>query len=155
MVGDDMDFVSVELVKEEENEEETDSAAFTPYEARSDSSGLQNIPGAAFNSHIDTTHPLAFGVKEQLYSLTYNTKQFVPSSSYQVVGYYHEDASDLLASGYASQGNLQKAAGNVFAGVASLGSGTVVLLADNTQYRMFWRGPERLMINAVMLMPSM
>ena len=155
MVGDDMDFVSVELVKEEENEEETDSAAFTPYEARSDSSGLQNIPGAAFNSHIDTTHPLAFGVKEQLYSLTYNTEQFVPSSSYRVVGYYHDDASDLLASGYASQENLQKAAGNVFAGVASLGRGSVVLLSDNTQYRMFWRGPERLMINAVMLMPSM
>jgi hypothetical protein len=36
-----------------------------------------------------------------------------------------------------------------------MGSGKVVLLTDNTQYRMFWRGPERLMINAVMLVPSM
>jgi len=116
---------------------------------------LMNIPGAAFRSHLDTTHPLAFGVKDELFSLTYNTDQFVPSDDYSVVGYYEEDASDLLASGYASQENLQKAAGNVFAGVVSMGSGKVVLLSDNTQYRMFWRGPERLMINAVMLVPSM
>jgi flagellar hook protein FlgE len=79
----------------------------------------------------------------------------MPSTGYSVVGYYDDDPSELLVSGYASQENLQKAAGNVFAGVASMGSGKVVLIADNTQYRMFWRGPERLLINAVMLLPSM
>lgn len=155
MTEDRMEWVSVELVKEEEEEEAPDPAAFTPYEARVDTFGLRRIPGAAFKSHIDVSNPLAFGVKERLYSLTYNTDQFKPSSRYQVVGYYEQEASDLLASGYASQKNIQNAAGNVFAGVASLGRGKVVLLADNTQYRMFWRGPERLMINAVMLVPSM
>lgn len=155
--SDRMEFISVELVKEEKNEEEevTDPAAFTPYEARVDTFGLRRIPGAAFKAHIDTSHPLAFGLKDRLYSLTYNTDQFVPSSSYNVVGHYESEASNLLVSGYASQENLQKAAGNAFAGVASMGNGKVVLLADNTQYRMFWRGPERLMINAVLLMHSM
>ncbi len=157
MTGDHMDFVSVELVAEDEDEgeEAIDPAAFTPYEARVDTFGLRRIPGTAFNSHIDVTNPLAFGVKEELYSLTYSTDQFKPSADYQVVGYYDEDPSRLLASGYASQENLQKAAGNVFAGVATLGRGKVALLTDNTQYRMFWRGPERLMINAVMLLDSM
>ncbi|WP_340105047.1 M14 family metallopeptidase [Rhodohalobacter sp. 8-1] len=156
MTADRMEFLAVELVEEkEEIEDDNDPAVFTPYEARQDTFGLRNIPGASFVSNIDTTHPLAFGVKEELYSLTYNTNQFAPSTSFQIVGRYEQDASDLLASGYASQENLQKAAGNVWAGVAALGDGKVVLLADNTQYRMFWRGPERLMINAVMLIPSM
>lgn len=157
MASESMDFVSVGLTGDEEEEDEMEESmpAFTPYDARSDSSGLKNIPGAAFRSHIDTTHPLAFGVKEEMFSLTYNTDQFIPSSDYSVVGYYDDNSSDLLASGYASQENLEKAAGNVFAGVVSMGSGQVVLLSDNTQYRMFWRGPERLMINAVMLVPSM
>jgi hypothetical protein len=157
MTSERLDFVNVELVEDEEKEDSTavDPAAFTPYEARSDSSGLRNIPGAAFKSHLDITHPLAFGLKEELYSLTYTTDQMMPSTGYSVVGYYDDDPSELLVSGYASQENLQKAAGNVFAGVASMGSGKVVLIADNTQYRMFWRGPERLLINAVMLLPSM
>ncbi len=155
LTQDRMEWINVSLVKEEEDDDAEDLAAFTPYEARVDTFGLRRIPGAAFKSHIDVTNPLAFGVKEKLYSLTYNTDQMVPSSSYRVVGYYEKDATQLLASGYASQENLRKAAGNVFAGVASLGRGNVVLLADNTQFRMFWRGPERMMINAVMLLPSM
>jgi hypothetical protein len=158
MTKDRMEWTGVELVEEDDNEGadvDPDPVAYTPYEARVDTFGLRRIPGAAFKSHVDVTNPLAFGVKEKLYSLTYNTEQLKPSSSYQVVGYYERDASQLLASGYASQENIRKAAGNVFAGVASMGNGKVVLLTDNTQYRMFWRGPERLMINAVMLMPSM
>ena len=157
MTKDRTEFTSVEMVEVDEDSagNATDPAAFTPYEARRDSSGLRRIPGAAFHSHIDISNPLAFGVKEQLYSLTYSTDQLMPSSDYQVVGYYDEKASELLASGYTSQENLQKAAGNVFAAVVPMGRGNVVLLTDNTQYRMFWRGPERLLINAVMLVGAM
>ena len=57
-----------------------------------------------------------------------------------------------MAAGYASQENIQKAAGNAFAGVSEMGSGKVVFLLDNTQYRMFWVGPARMMQNAVMLL---
>lgn len=151
------EFINIDLTGDnnEENNNEIDPAAYTPYEARVDSMGLRRIPGASFRAHVDVSNPLAFGVKENLFSLTYNTDQFVPSTNYQVVGYYEKDASQLLASGYASQENLRDAAGNVFASVVPMGRGKVALLADNTQFRMFWRGPERFMINAVMLLPSM
>jgi hypothetical protein len=157
LTKDRTEFTSVEMVKNDEDttENTTDPAAFTPYEARTDSSGLRRIPGAAFHSNIDISNPLAFGLKEQIYSLTYSTDQLKPSSSYQVVGYYNDSAAELLASGYASQQNLEKAAGNVFAAVAPMGRGNVVMLTDNTQYRMFWRGSERLLINAVMLLGAM
>ena len=151
-------FTNVELVKKEQDKEDKESnsdidpEAYTRYEAREDSSGLKRIPGAAFQGMIDDSHPLAFGVGNQLYSLKFSDDAFVPSTDWQTVGYYSKDPETLLASGYASQENINKAAGHAFAGVDEMGSGKVVFLLDNTQYRMFWIGPARLMQNAVMLL---
>lgn len=152
---DESGFTPIELVDNKEEDEENgtiDPAAYTPYEARSDSSGLDRIPGSAFKGKIDNTNPLAFGLPEQLFSLKFSTDAFVPSTDFQTVGYYHKDAESLLASGYASQENIENSAGNTFAGVYEMGSGKVALMLDNTQYRMFWIGPARMMQNAAMLL---
>lgn len=154
-------FTNVELVKEDEESEdeestsEIDPEAYTRYEAREDTSGLKRIPGAAFQGMIDDSHPLAFGIGNQLYSLKFSDDAFIPSTDWQTVGYYSKDPETLLASGYASQENINKVSGHAFAGVDEMGSGKVVFLLDNTQYRMFWVGPARLMQNAVMLLHDM
>lgn len=147
-------FTGVMLTEEDEDKQDEnaiDPEAYTRYEAREDTSGLKRIPGSAFKSIIDDSNPLAFGLDNRLYSLKFSDEALVPSTDWQTVGYYQKEAGSLLASGYASQENIQKAAGNAFAGVAEMGSGKVVFLLDNTQYRMFWVGPARLMQNAVML----
>ena len=72
-----------------------------------------------------------------------------------MVGHYDRDAASVLASGFASDENKKKIAGNGFAGVSSMGAGKVIFLLDKTQYRMFWIGPSRMIQNAVMLMPGM
>jgi len=128
---------------------------YTRYAAREDSSGLARIPGAAFSGMLDPTHPLAFGIGEQVYSMKLSTDALEPHADLQVVGHYPADPGEVLVSGYASQENVQRLAGNVFAGVMPMGQGNVVFLVDNPHYRMFWRGPSRLMQNAVMLMPGM
>ena len=151
-------FTGVSLVQEEEEKKDEtmiDPAAYTRYEARSDSSGLRRIPGSAFKGWIDTSNPLAFGVPSKLYSLKFSDDALKPSTNFQTVGYYHKDANDVLAAGYSSQENMEKAAGNAFAGVYNMGSGKVVFLMDNTQYRMFWVGPARMVQNAVMLLHDM
>lgn len=147
-------FTSVELadIDKKEEEDEIDPAAYTRYEAREDSAGLRRIPGSAFKGIIDDSHPLAFGLPGRLYSLKFTDESLVPSTDWQTVGYYDKDAGSVLASGYASQKNIRKSAGNAFAGVVNIGSGKVVFLLDNTQYRMFWVGPARMMQNAVMLL---
>jgi hypothetical protein len=38
--------------------------------------------------------------------------------------------------------------------VESSGSGTVVLFAENPVYRGFWRGPSKLLTNAILFGPS-
>lgn len=154
-------FTSVELIKDNGGEKEDssntniDPEAYTRYEAREDTSGLKNIPGTALQGIIDDSNPLAFGVSEHLYSLKFSDEALVPSTDWQTVGYYSKDPESLLVSGYASQENLEKLAGQAFASVSEMGSGKVVFLLDNTQYRMFWVGPARMMQNAVMLLHDM
>ena len=104
---------------------------------------------------IDTTHPLAFGVKDQLYSLKFNGNGLEPSEDLQTVGYYDKNPDTVLASGYASRENKEKLAGKAFAAVQNIGQGKVIFLLDNTQYRLFWVGSARMVLNAVMLMHGM
>lgn len=142
--------------KDKDEKSKEDKASFyTTYEAREDSSGLRRIPGSAFRGMLDTSHPLAAGLPDHLYSLRFSTDALQPSDQLQTVGYYDKNSASLLAAGYASQENLEKLSGKAFAAVQPMGSGQVVFLVDNTQYRMFWIGPARLVQNAVMLMPGM
>jgi hypothetical protein len=140
--------------EEDEDEDKIDPAAYTRYKDQEDSSGLRRIPGSAFKAMIDNSHPLAFGMKDKLYSLKFSTNALKPDPSFSTVGYYVKDADEVLASGYASMENKEKASGKTFAAVQEMGSGNVVFLMDNTQYRMFWVGPARMMQNAVMLVPG-
>ncbi|MDZ7682018.1 MAG: hypothetical protein U5J63_09995 [Fodinibius sp.] len=151
---------SVELVEEESEEEEkasdaVDPEAYTTYAAREDTAGLKRIPGSAFKGHIDNTNPLAFGVPDRLYSLKFSDEALQPSTDWQLVGYYDRDPESVMAAGYASRRNREACGRKGFAGVQEIGSGKVVFLLDNTQYRMFWVGPARMMQNAVMLLPDM
>ena len=86
--------------------------------------------------------------------LQFGSDAIVPIEGAHNVGYYVKEADDVLASGYASDHNKRHAAGNSFAVVDEIGQGKVVMLLDNTQYRLFWVGPSRFVQNAVMLLPG-
>jgi len=149
----DSSFTGVETLKVPEDSSQT--AKYLPYAEREDYYGWKRTPGSALNSTIDNTHPLAFGMSDELYSLKFGNSALAANTKMQAVGYYEDDIDELLASGYMAQENQEHLAGHVFAGVVPMGKGKVVLFTDNTQYRMFWRGPSRMMQNAVMLLPSL
>jgi hypothetical protein len=148
-------FTEVELFEDEDKDStEIEDKAYTRYADREDVFGLERIPGSAFKAVIDNTNPLAFGMPNKLFSLKFSDQGIIPSNSLQTVGYYVKEGN-VLASGYASQENQDKAKGKTFAAVQNMGRGKVVFLLDNTQYRMFWVGPSRMVQNAVMLLPGM
>ncbi|MDX1941411.1 MAG: M14 family metallopeptidase [Saprospiraceae bacterium] len=130
----------------------SEAATMLPFADRTDFFGKKRVPGTAFNAKLDTTHPLAFGMDKELYTLKYDNLAFKPDPDLQTVGTYNKD--NLLVAGYANEENQKNIAGNTFAGVLPMGQGKVVFLLDNTQFRMFWRGPTRMMENAVMLLKS-
>ena len=145
---------SFDVHLDEVKKDSSDAAKYVSYADREDYEGKKRIPGAAMNGKIDTTHPLAFGVKEEVYSLKFGNKALKPMPGFETVGHYDKDPDKLLVAGYSNEENLKHLAGKTFAGVKKIGRGKVVYLLDNTQYRMFWRGPSRMMQNAVMLLPG-
>jgi hypothetical protein len=138
----------------ESPQDSTATAKYLSYSERRDYYGKKNIPGSALLAQIDVTHPLAFGMKPEVYSLKFGSQALEPHPNLQTVGHYHKEADELLVAGYSNQDNLERLAGKTFAAVQPYGRGKVVYLADNTQYRMFWLGSARMMQNAVLLLPS-
>lgn len=122
------------------------------YDNREDYFGKKRIPGSSLMSNIDVSNPLAFGMEPTLHTLKQDVSSFLPTSGMQVVGSYHSDPTKLLTGGYAPKDALKHLSGKCFAGVMPMGEGKVVFLLDNTQFRMFWRGPSRMIQNAVMLL---
>jgi len=139
----------------ESPKDSSETALYLPYGERRDYYGKKYIPGSALKTHLDTSHPLAFGMPKELYTLKFGVDALKPSADLQTVGYYDNNAEDLLIAGYASDESLDVLAGNTFAAVQQMGQGKIVFLLENTQYRMFWVGPARMMQNAVMLLPGM
>ncbi len=132
----------------------SEQVKYLNYAERTDYFGKKRIPGSALHAEVDVTHPLAFGVEESLYSLSFKGAVLEPAAGLESVVHYAKDPQQLLASGYSNEENLELLAGKSPAAVERVGSGQIVHLVDNTQYRMFWRGPSRMMQNAVMLIPS-
>ncbi|TXF91780.1 peptidase M14 [Neolewinella aurantiaca] len=136
-------------------DEDKEGAAALNYNERTDYFGKKRIPGSALNATVDVSHPLAFGVKSDVYTLKFGNTALVPDASLQSVGRYVPEGNELLAAGYASRPNLDSLAGKTWAGVRPYGRGRIVYFIDNPHYRMFWRGPSRMMQNAVMVVPGM
>jgi hypothetical protein len=144
-----------EVSKPEATDEDKAAAAALNYDERTDYYGKQRIPGAALNATVDVSHPLAWGVKSEVFTLKFGNRSLTPEAKLESVGRYVSEADDLLAAGYASRPNLDSLAGQTWAGVRSVGQGRIVYFMDNPHYRMFWRGPSRMMQNAVMVVPGM
>lgn len=148
-------FLKEQEVSRPDRDQDKSAAAVLKFDQRTDFYGKQRIPGAALNATVDITHPLAFGVKPEVYTLKFGANSLTPNEGLHSVGRYADDATELLASGYASTVNLDSLAGKTWAGMRTFGRGKIVYFMDNPHYRMFWRGPSRMMQNAVMVVPGM
>jgi hypothetical protein len=115
---------------------------------------LERISGAIFATDLDITHPLAYGyVRSELPVFRSSTLFLEPSRnpySSPAVFPGPDRAAGQLA-GYLSQRNVQRLAGTASAIVQGSGSGRVVMLADNPNFRAYWYGTNRLFLNALLL----
>jgi Zinc carboxypeptidase len=105
-------------------------------------------PGAVVRTKMDTSHPLAFGLKPYYFSLKTSSLRYDLLKDAWNVGY--------LEDSYKSHGfigaNVKKLLRNsaVFA-VQDKGSGQVVYLIDNPLFRSFWEEGKLVMSNALFL----
>jgi hypothetical protein len=135
-------------VDEDDEAEEGDTPRRDYADAR-DFEGPKAIGGSIWEADLDVTHPLGFGYRRRFLPVwrDHNTF-FAPSgNAYSTVARLIDD--DPFLSGYISHKNRERLQGSPSVLVDQLGGGTVVLFVDNTNFRGYWRGTNRLFLNAL------
>ena len=118
------------------------------FENRSLRSGAQVVGGAIFNTKLDLSHPINFGYKNDNLPMFRNTTIFVKPSKTNYNNPIQYTKNPLLA-GYISKQNLKELAGSVPFQVRRMGRGRVIVFTDNTNFRAFWYGTNKLLMNAI------
>ncbi len=111
--------------------------------------GAKAIGGSIWEADLDITHPLGFGYHSRVLPVWRDHTMFFPVSEnpYSTVARLVDD--DPFLSGYISDKNRERLEGSPSVMVDRLGRGTVVLLVDNTNFRGYWRGTNRIFLNAL------
>jgi len=125
-----------------------DSTQNTSFEQKSNYFGAQVIGGAIFETNIDRSHPIAFGYKNNTLPVFRNSTIFMKpdKNSYNNPINYSEKA---LLSGYISNKNLLELKKTSMCKIGNLGKGKVIYFTDNTNFRAFWYGTNKLLMNAI------
>jgi len=133
---------------EEEEEEEEDVAERMPYAGKSDHEAMDIIGGAIFSADLDNTHPLGFGFRNRQVQLHKNTEAPLDATTNPFAEVIKYDA-DPVYSGYVSAANRDALASTPALIAERLGGGSVILFADNPNFRGYWYGTNKLFLNAL------
>ena len=125
-----------------------DSAQNISFEQKGNYFGAQVIGGAIFETKLDRSHPIAFGYKNSTLPVFRNSTLFMKTekNSYNNPIVYTEEP---LLSGYISNKNYSELKNTAMFKVGNLGSGKIIYFADNTNFRAFWYGTNKLLMNAI------
>ena len=124
------------------------SAKNISFEERTAFFGAQRIGGAIFNTKIDRSHPINFGQTNTTMPIFRNSTIFIEKDkeSYNNPILYTENP---LLSGYISEENIDLLKSTSPIKINKIGKGKVIYLTDNTNFRAFWYGTNKILMNAI------
>ena len=105
------------------------------------------ITGSIFKSHIDNTHPLAFGYTNEYFSLKLDERAFELLDKGVNVGYFPDKTINI--SGFAGSIALKNIPNSLLFGVDKRGKGKVIYMIDNPLFRSFWQNGKLFFANAI------
>lgn len=126
----------------------TDSATVTPYADLAQIRGAQSMSGAIFSADFDPTHPLAYGYGGKSVSLFKANSVFLEIPKNRNAAPFQYGKAPLQ-SGWLSQQNYAALKNSAAVVVNAVGGGRVINIADNPNFRAFWLGGTKLMMNAI------
>ena len=127
---------------------EPDVAERLAYSAKDDFEANKVIGGAIFRADLDVTHPLGFGYRGRDIYLHKNVEEpFLPTENPfgTVIAY----GDDPVFSGFVSDENAEALAGTPALIAERSGDGSIILFADNPNFRGYWYGTNKLFLNAI------
>ncbi len=140
-------FNSNKLLEMKFNSKEDTAKAIT-FEQVGDYYGAQVIGGAIFETKLDRSHPITFGYKNSTLPVFRNSTLFLEADKESFNNPIRYTENPLL-SGYISKPNLKELANTAAFKTDGLGSGQVIYFTDNNNFRAFWYGTNKLLMNAI------
>ncbi|HSC52541.1 MAG TPA: M14 family zinc carboxypeptidase [Phnomibacter sp.] len=118
------------------------------YFAKEQIDGAQRMNGAIFRADMDLTHPLCYGYQTAYVDLFKTNNVFIrqPKNVYAAPVAY---GSAPLQTGYITRQNYQALKNSASVVVQTSGTGRIVMMADNPNFRAFWLGSTKLFMNAI------
>ncbi len=118
-----------------------------------------DVPGAFMRVELDSNHWLSEGYESSSLPVLVGSSRIYlapegPPSSRKRVAARFAGQGNLLISGHAWAETQERLPGAVFAYEERVGSGRVIAFAEDLNFRGYWRGANRLFLNAVVLAPS-
>tara|TARA_Y200000002_G_scaffold378187_1_gene385074 strand:- start:848 stop:3355 length:2508 start_codon:yes stop_codon:yes gene_type:complete len=110
--------------------------------------GAQRIGGAIFETNIDRSHPINYGQTNSTMPIFKNSTIFldIDEKSYNNPIKY---TVNPLLSGYISEENLEQLKSTTPIKIQKISKGKVIYLTDNTNFRAFWYGTNKILLNAI------
>ena len=124
------------------------SAIDISYEDADNFYDAQKIGGAIFQTKLDLTHPINFGFTDEFMPIFRNSTIFLKpdNNKYKTPIRYTENP---LLSGYISQNNLKTLKNTTPIKITGFGDGKIIYITDNTNFRAFWYGTNKILMNAI------
>ena len=119
-----------------------------PFDKKRDFLGAQVTGGAIFDAKLDRSHPINYGYKNNKLPLFRNSNIYIEADKNSYDNPIQYTANPLL-SGYISEENEQLIKNTVPFRVNRMGKGRVIAFTDNTNFRAFWYGTNKLLMNAI------
>jgi hypothetical protein len=125
-----------------------DTAHNISFDQKRDFFGAQVIGGAIFETRIDRSHPIVFGYKNEKIPVFRNSTLFMKldTNSYNNPIKY---TNTPILSGYISDKNLLELKNTSMCKIGTLEKGKIIYFTDNTNFRAFWYGTNKLLMNAI------
>ncbi|KZN44800.1 M14 family zinc carboxypeptidase [Pseudoalteromonas luteoviolacea] len=119
-----------------------------PFSAREELAAKQRIAGAIFNARADLSHPLAFGLEDEILPVFKNSTWVMKQNGAPFTSVLKYTNSPLL-SGYADQRNVKQIATSSVLIADEYGKGIAIAMTDNPVFRGYWYGTSKLINNAL------
>jgi hypothetical protein len=143
-----------EKTKEEKDQEKVrkeQMKRMTLFE-KEERSRVERIPGTIFTVLVDTTHPVGFGMPNEVYVLKGDAAPIELSDVGHTVARFSKDS--VQTSGYALRERVQKIAEAAYIQDFRVGRGRALLFAESVTFRRFWSGLDKLLLNAILFLPQ-
>lgn len=112
------------------------------------------VPGSILRATLDRSHWLTGGYTQSQLPVLVESSTFLKPSK-EGASPVIFSGKDLLLDGFSWPNNTEKYLVNtVWASVENVGRGAVVIFAENPVHRAMWRGPAKLLTNAVLFAPG-